>query len=174
MTFFVYINGGDFEKSFAREFIRHVCGGGPNVDDQIIWRLCTRKRLILTSPELVDRLQRVNQKVFWPNGQLFKCKLIENKREYRHNSHVDYHQHYHRYPKANYNQRRHMHENGIKRLHRHHHDIVNNIRSSGKSKTTRKESRSPVNIEDKKIEISSTNDEKCMGQYAICRRRTVR
>lgn len=131
MTFFLYINGGDFEKNFAREFIRHICGGGPIIDDQIIWRVCTRKRLILTSPELVDRLLRVNQKVFWPNGQLFKCKLIGNRKEHRHNGHVNYHQHYHR---TDYNRRGHTHENGTRRLqeHKRRHDIVN---SSEKSKT---------------------------------------
>jgi uncharacterized protein YaiI (UPF0178 family) len=137
MTFYLYINGGDFEKNFAREFIRHICGGGPIVDDQIIWRVCTRKRLILTSPELVDRLLRVNQKVFWPNGQLFKCKLIGNRKEHRHNGHVNYHQYHHRHHKADYNRRGHTHENGTKRLqeHRRRHDTVNDIGTSEKRKT---------------------------------------
>ncbi|QWO71546.1 LEF6 [Orgyia pseudotsugata single capsid nuclopolyhedrovirus] len=71
------INGGAVEKNFAREFIRFVCGGdAARVDRRVDWVKCTRKRLVVISRRLADTLQKLDGRVYWPDGRPFHCKLL--------------------------------------------------------------------------------------------------
>ncbi|QHB21714.1 lef6 [Artaxa digramma nucleopolyhedrovirus] len=74
MYYCVFINGADIEKKFARDFINYVVGG--DCDNQIEWNRCTRKRLAVTSKNVVERLERVNGTVYWPSGKPFRCRRV--------------------------------------------------------------------------------------------------
>jgi hypothetical protein len=71
-----YINGNNIEKRFGREFINHICGG--NIMKDIRIDECTRKKIVLDSSYAADKLRRVSHRVFWPDGTLFKCKLVKS------------------------------------------------------------------------------------------------
>nr|WUR10832.1 lef-6 [Calliteara abietis nucleopolyhedrovirus] len=79
VVFTFYINGGNIEKRFAREFIRYICGKeGIDVTDCVKWEECTRKRLVVVSRRVADCLRSINQQVCWPNGEIFKCKIVRD------------------------------------------------------------------------------------------------
>ncbi|ACF05320.1 LEF-6 [Adoxophyes orana nucleopolyhedrovirus] len=65
-------NGVNFAKKFTKEFLNHVCGGHVDID----WDKCTRKRLVINSPNTAHRLLNINQRVYWPNGEIFICYPI--------------------------------------------------------------------------------------------------
>jgi hypothetical protein len=71
MVFIVYFNGENVDKKFSKEFINHVCGG--RIVDHVDWTASTRKKLIVLSYHVVNKLLNLNQKVVWPDGTPFKC-----------------------------------------------------------------------------------------------------
>lgn len=85
----MYINGSEYEKSFTRKFIGVVCRDEIRHRD-INWYECTRKRLIVNSKRAVDCLTRLNKKIYWPNGQQFRCKMIGKSGDGRDNEHRPY------------------------------------------------------------------------------------
>ncbi|QED40548.1 LEF-6 [Chrysodeixis includens nucleopolyhedrovirus] len=69
-----YINGENVDKRFAKQFVDHVCNG--KIRYAINEEQCTRKRLVLSSRHAAEQLLAVNRQVYWPDGSLFRCKLI--------------------------------------------------------------------------------------------------
>ncbi|AEN03948.1 late expression factor 6 [Helicoverpa armigera NPV NNg1] len=95
MSYVVYINGAQIEKRFSREFILFVCG--PAIRDCVIWSECSRKRLVVTSRWAADRFAELNQRVFWPSGERFECRVYSTRqmtsppvRKRRHYKHQQY------------------------------------------------------------------------------------
>ncbi|QEI03647.1 LEF-6 [Rachiplusia nu nucleopolyhedrovirus] len=70
-----YINGENVDKKFAKQFVDHVCNG--KIKNAINVEECTRKRLVISSRDAAEELLAVNRQVFWPDGTLFRCKLIQ-------------------------------------------------------------------------------------------------
>ncbi|AKN80628.1 Late expression factor 6 [Perigonia lusca single nucleopolyhedrovirus] len=70
------INGATVEKKFAREFIDYICGG--DIAHDIVWDQCTRKRLIVMGQYAAKRLLHANSRYYWPDGRVFKCKIIKD------------------------------------------------------------------------------------------------
>lgn len=111
-TFVFYYNGGNVNKRFTREFLLYVLDTNL-VKHHINWDQSGRKRLIVTSRSMADRLLHVNQQVYWPNGELFKCKLIENSRRERHRLHQHYHHDYHRNRHHHRSDNNHFHKSSV-------------------------------------------------------------
>lgn len=70
-----YINGGRVEKRFGREFVNYVCGG--KIKQDIKADECTRKRVVVRSRYAAKKLLEANNRVYWPDGTLFQCKLMK-------------------------------------------------------------------------------------------------
>ncbi|ABI35700.1 late expression factor 6 [Ectropis obliqua nucleopolyhedrovirus] len=84
MTYYFYINGEDYPKSFIFSFVYTVCGGG-NINRFIQWNRCTRKLLVVNAKHVADKLLSVNKKVYWYNGELFYCKMLPKRENGRGN-----------------------------------------------------------------------------------------
>ncbi|AHH82599.1 LEF-6 [Buzura suppressaria nucleopolyhedrovirus] len=88
-----YYNGGNVNKRFTREFLLYVLDTNL-VKHHINWNQSGRKRLMVTSRSMADRLLHINQQIYWPNGELFKCKLLDggchDERFYRRRQHYNH------------------------------------------------------------------------------------
>ncbi|WBB27251.1 LEF-6 [Mythimna sequax nucleopolyhedrovirus] len=76
-----YINGGNVEKRFSREFINFICGG--KIKHDIKADQCTRKRCVVSSRYAADKLLAASHRAYWPDGSKFKCKLVHREAKRR-------------------------------------------------------------------------------------------
>ncbi|AIU41251.1 lef-6 [Sucra jujuba nucleopolyhedrovirus] len=86
-AFVCYYNGGNVSKRFSREFLFFVLNSSL-INHHVLWEQSSRKRLAITSRAMADQLMQINRQVYWPNGELFQCKIVSNT-NYRDNNHLD-------------------------------------------------------------------------------------
>ncbi|AKR17286.1 LEF-6 [Urbanus proteus nucleopolyhedrovirus] len=103
MSYVVYINGTEVQKKFSKQFINYITDY--KIYDDILWEESTRQKLVMLSRFAVDALLKMSRRVYWPNGTLFKCKLIrwKNQNDVIKRNCVVVHKYHRHIPKNYYN-----------------------------------------------------------------------